>query len=47
MLICKPIGSRLDLERKSVTRILDEANPSLEIWPVKVTPEHECDEHER
>ena len=43
MLVCKPIGSRLDLERKSVTRILDEANPSLEIWPVKVTPEHECD----
>jgi hypothetical protein len=47
MLICKPIGSRLDLERKSVTRILDEANPSLEIWPVKVTPEHGSDEHER
>jgi hypothetical protein len=47
MLVCRPIGSRLDLERKSVTRILDEANPSLEIWPVKVTPEHECDEHER
>jgi len=47
MLICKPIGSRLDLERKSVTRILDEANPSLEIWPVKVTPEHGSDEHVR
>ena len=47
MLICKPIGSRLDLERKSVTRILDEANPSLALWPVKVTPEHGSDEHER
>jgi hypothetical protein len=47
MLICKPIGSRVDLERKSVTRILDEANPSLALWPVKVTPEHGSDEHER
>jgi hypothetical protein len=45
MLICKPIGSRVDLERKSVTRILDEANPSLALWPV--TPEHGSDEHER
>jgi hypothetical protein len=44
MLVCKPIGNRVDLERKSVTRILDEANPSLEIWPVKVTPELKSDD---
>jgi hypothetical protein len=37
----------VDLERKSVTRILDEANPSLAIWPIKVTPELESGEHER
>jgi hypothetical protein len=47
MLVCRSVGSRVDLERKSVTRILDEANPSLTIWPVKVTPELGSDEHER
>jgi len=47
MLTCRPVGSRMDLERKSVTRILDEANPSLVIWPVSVTPEHGSDEHGR
>ncbi len=31
-LVCRLIGSRVDLERKSVSRILDEANPSLTIW---------------
>jgi hypothetical protein len=27
MLACRPVGSRVDLKRKSVARILDEANP--------------------
>jgi hypothetical protein len=31
MLVYRLIGNRLNLERKSVTRILDEANPSLAI----------------
>ncbi|MEM3424953.1 MAG: hypothetical protein QXI42_03940 [Thermoproteota archaeon] len=31
-LVCRLIGNRMDLERKSVMRILDEANPSLAIW---------------
>ncbi|MCX8183115.1 MAG: hypothetical protein N3F08_01655, partial [Crenarchaeota archaeon] len=31
-LVCRLIGNRTDLERKSVMRILDEANPSLAIW---------------
>ena len=39
MLACRPVGSRMDLERKSVTRILDEANPALLIWPIKATSE--------
>jgi hypothetical protein len=39
MLVCRPVGSRIDLERKSVTKILDEANPALLIWPVKAISE--------
>jgi hypothetical protein len=39
-LVCRPIGSRRDLEVRSVTRILDEANPALTIWPVTILMEH-------
>ncbi|MBO3754275.1 MAG: hypothetical protein FGF53_05290 [Candidatus Brockarchaeota archaeon] len=31
-LVCRLIGSRVDLERKSASRILDEASSSLAIW---------------
>jgi hypothetical protein len=47
ILVCRHMGSRLDLEGKSITRILDETNLSLAIWPVKVIPELESGEHER
>lgn len=43
-LVCKPIGSRMVLERKSAARILDEANPSLAVWPVKVSLGHSSGE---
>ncbi|MGB9622776.1 MAG: hypothetical protein ACPL07_02915 [Candidatus Bathyarchaeia archaeon] len=46
-LVCRPVGGRVELERKSVARVLDEANPSLAIWPLPVTPEHGSDEHAR
>ncbi|MGB9718905.1 MAG: hypothetical protein ACPL4E_10820 [Thermoproteota archaeon] len=46
-LVCKPIGNRIILERKSVARVLDEANPALAIWPLSVTPERLSDDHAR
>jgi hypothetical protein len=46
-LVCKPVGGRVELERKSVARVLDEANPALAIWPLPVTPEHGSDDHAR
>ncbi|MGB9718878.1 MAG: hypothetical protein ACP5PQ_05710 [Thermoproteota archaeon] len=43
-LVCKPVGNRVELERKSIARVLDEANPALAIWPVKVTLGHGSDD---
>ncbi|MGB9622530.1 MAG: hypothetical protein ACPL07_01675, partial [Candidatus Bathyarchaeia archaeon] len=28
-LVCRPVWRRVELERKSIARVLDEANPSL------------------
>ncbi|MBO3797496.1 MAG: hypothetical protein JTT13_01325 [Candidatus Brockarchaeota archaeon] len=39
-LVCRLIGSRMNLESKSVTYVLDEANPALTIWLAATPVEH-------